>query len=67
MKIIYEDYKIVVEENGSGEIIVTNKLSDFKHNYVRISPNSDGSIGVTAHNSVFKPTSFNGLGGFLVM
>jgi RNase P/RNase MRP subunit p29 len=46
MEVVYEDKKIVVTENGSGEILVTVKGTN---NSVRITPTQGDSLLVTGN------------------
>ena len=59
---LYENNKIEVHENGSGEIFVTLKSVNIS---MRVSNYRDSFI-VTAGNNLIEPTSLNGLSAFRI-
>ena len=66
MKTLYKDDSVLVEENGSGEIIVTRMIGKrMTNNFLRITP-TPNCLELTSQSSDFFPTSFNGLGGFVL-
>jgi hypothetical protein len=62
VKELYNDGRLRVFTNGSGEIFVKH-LQDDKAT-VRISPGR--ILHITAHSCEWMPSSFGGLGGFYV-
>jgi hypothetical protein len=65
MEKIFEDIRLIVETNGSGEIFVTNK--DDKLSQIRIGPEGAGRLLVTASfTGQLVPWSINGLSAILV-
>jgi len=67
MKELFNDGKIQVRTNGS-EIFVTRLHTHVPNTTLRIGTvrHWDNALSLIADNSTFEPTSFNGLGGFII-
>jgi len=65
MKELFNNGMIKVYTNGFGEIFIERLKSVGKGVVVRIGQNPQG-LEITADSATFQPTSFNGLGGFII-
>lgn len=63
--ILFEDSRIKVYQNGSGEIFVENKRN--KKATVRISSDGGSYLRITAHDGTMTPGSINGLSAIYVL
>lgn len=67
MKKLFNDGKIEVSTNGCGEIFIKNlKNTEQLPLELRIGVYNRDQLQVTAYGRQFSPTSFNGLGGFII-
>ena len=67
--ILFENSKIVVYKNQCDEIFIRNKQYNIKPYFcptLRISPEGDNGFLLTADSCNFRPTSVNGLSGFVI-
>jgi hypothetical protein len=67
MKMIFDDGRILVRTNDSGEVFVSIKKSENQspQPQIRVGIHGQG-LSVTAQRCNWEPTTFNGLGGFFV-
>ncbi len=68
MKTVFDDGRLLVRTNDSGEVFVSSKECSGKKGpqpELRIGIGARG-LSITAMSCNWEPTSFNGLGGFSV-
>lgn len=66
MKELFNNGRIQITTNGAGEIFIRNVNYPKKHELRIGTYNYDGGLQITCHDGSFNPTSFNGLGGFII-
>jgi hypothetical protein len=69
MRTVFEDEKLIVKTNDSGEVFISGKESPERRGSqpeLRIIVGVANRLRVTASNCNWSPTSFNGIGGFYV-